>query len=53
LVGDKWTGVAAVTSEQMVTADMVPDAPCLCIYHRHINDHMLAAMAARYEGKER
>jgi hypothetical protein len=33
----------------MITADMVPDAPGIWLYHCHISDHMLAGMDARYE----
>jgi len=33
----------------MITADMVPDAPGVWLYHCHISDHMLAGMVARYE----
>ena len=53
LVGGMRTDVVAVTSAQMVTADMVPDAPGIWLYHCHISDHMLAGMVARYEVKER
>jgi hephaestin len=31
------------------TADMVPDAPGLWMFHCHIDDHMEAGMMARYE----
>jgi FtsP/CotA-like multicopper oxidase with cupredoxin domain len=31
------------------TADMVPDAPGLWLFHCHIDDHMDAGMMARYE----
>jgi len=47
------TDVVAVTSAQMITADMVPDAPGIWLYHCHISDHMLAGMDARYEVKPR
>lgn len=47
------TDVLVVTSAQMVTADMVPDAPGIWLYHCHISDHMLAGMVARYEVKSR
>jgi manganese oxidase len=47
------TDVLSVTSAQMITADMVPDAPGIPLYHCHISDHMLAGMAARYEVKDR
>jgi len=47
------TDVLVVTSAQMVTADMVPDAPGIWLYHCHISDHMLAGMVARYEVKPR
>lgn len=53
LVGGQRTDVLAITSAQMITADMVPDAPGLWLYHCHISDHMLAGMAARYEVKDR
>ena len=43
------TDILAVTSAQMITADMVPDAPGIWLYHCHISDHMLAGMSARYE----
>ena len=47
------TDVLAVTSAQMETADMVPDAPGIWLYHCHISDHMLAGMVTRYEVKDR
>jgi len=53
LVGGQRTDVLSVTSAQMITADMVPDAVGIWLYHCHISDHMLAGMAARYEVKER
>jgi len=53
LVAGQRTDVVALTSAQMVTADMVPDAPGIWLYHCHISDHMLAGMVARYEVKER
>jgi len=53
LVNGQRTDVLAVTSAQMVTADMVPDASGIWLYHCHISDHMLAGMVARYEVKER
>ncbi|HEV2485120.1 MAG TPA: multicopper oxidase domain-containing protein [Terracidiphilus sp.] len=53
LVGGRRTDVLAITSAQMVTADMVPDAPGIRLYHCHISDHMLAGMAARDEVKDR
>jgi len=31
------------------TADMVPDAPGLWLFHCHLDDHMEAGMMARYE----
>jgi manganese oxidase len=49
LVSGQRTDVLAVTSAQMVTADMVPDAPGIWLYHCHICDHMLAGMSARHE----
>jgi hephaestin len=49
LVGGMRTDVLAVTSAQMITADMVPDAAGIWLYHCHISDHMLAGMVARYE----
>ena len=53
LVAGQRTDVLSVTSAQMITADMVPDAPGIWLYHCHISDHMRAGMAARYEVKER
>jgi FtsP/CotA-like multicopper oxidase with cupredoxin domain len=49
LVAGQRTDVLVVTSAQMVTADMIPDAPGVWRYHCHISDHMLAGMDARYE----
>jgi FtsP/CotA-like multicopper oxidase with cupredoxin domain len=53
LVAGQRTDVLVVTSAQMITADMVPDAPGIWLYHCHISDHMLAGMVARYEVKKR
>ena len=53
LVAGQRTDVLVVTSAQMVTAEMVPDAPGIWLYHCHISDHMLAGMVARYEVKPR
>jgi FtsP/CotA-like multicopper oxidase with cupredoxin domain len=53
MVAGQRTDVLVVTSANMVTADMVPDAPGIWLYHCHISDHMLAGMAARYEVKDR
>ena len=53
LVAGQRTDILVVTSAQMVTADMVPDAPGIWLYHCHISDHMLAGMMARYEVKPR
>jgi FtsP/CotA-like multicopper oxidase with cupredoxin domain len=52
MAGGQRTDVLAVTSAQMITVDMVPDAPGIWLYHCHISDHMLAGMVARYEVKE-
>jgi hephaestin len=49
LVTGQRTDVLVVTSAQMVTADMVPDAPGIWLYHCHISDHMLGGMVARYQ----
>jgi len=53
LVAGQRTDVVALTSAQMVTADMTPDAAGIWLYHCHISDHMLAGMSARYEVKKR
>jgi len=53
MVAGQRTDVLVVTSAQMITADMVPDAPGIWLYHCHISDHMLAGMVARYEVKPR
>ena len=52
LVAGQRTDVLSLTSAQMITADMVPDAPGIWLYHCHISDHMLAGMVARYQVKE-
>jgi hephaestin len=49
IVGGQRTDVLSVASAQMITADMVPDAPGIWLYHCHISDHMLAGMEARYQ----
>jgi FtsP/CotA-like multicopper oxidase with cupredoxin domain len=49
LVGGQRTDVLSVISAQMITANMVPDAPGIWLYHCHISDHMMAGMMARYE----
>jgi manganese oxidase len=51
LVGGQRTDVLALTSAQMVVAEMVPDASGIWLYHCHISDHLLAGMVARYEVK--
>ena len=53
LTAGQRTDVLVVTSAQMVTADMVPDAAGIWLYHCHISDHMLVGMVARYEVKPR
>lgn len=53
LVAGQRTDVIAVTSAQMVTADMVAENPGIWLFHCHISDHMLAGMVARYEVKDR
>jgi len=53
LVAGQRTDVIAITSAQMITADMVPDAPGIWLYHCHISDHMLGGMVARYQVKDR
>ncbi len=53
LVAGQRTDVVSVVSAQMITADMVPDAPGIWLYHCHISDHMLAGMMARYQVTDR
>jgi FtsP/CotA-like multicopper oxidase with cupredoxin domain len=53
LVAGQRTDVISVSAAQMITADMVPDAPGIWLYHCHFSDHMLAGMVARYEVKPR
>jgi len=53
LVGGQRTDVVSVVSAQMITADMVPDAVGIWLYHCHISDHMLAGMDARYQVLDR
>ena len=52
-VAGQRTDVLVVTSAQMITADMVPDAVGTWLYHCHISDHMLAGMMARYQVLDR
>jgi hephaestin len=52
-VAGQRTDVLVVTSAQMITADMVPDAVGIWLYHCHISDHMLAGMDARYQVLDR
>lgn len=49
LVAGQRTDVLVVTSAQMITSDMIPEAPGIWLYHCHISDHMLAGMIARYQ----
>ncbi|HEV3481970.1 MAG TPA: multicopper oxidase domain-containing protein [Candidatus Acidoferrales bacterium] len=49
VVAGQRTDVLNLGSAQMVTADMVPDAPGIWLYHCHVSDHMLAGMVARYQ----
>jgi FtsP/CotA-like multicopper oxidase with cupredoxin domain len=53
LVNGQRTDVLLVTSAEMITADMQPDAPGIWLYHCHISDHMLAGMVARYQVTDR
>jgi FtsP/CotA-like multicopper oxidase with cupredoxin domain len=53
LVGGQRTDVLNIASAQMITADMVPDAVGIWLYHCHISDHMLAGMSARYQVTDR
>lgn len=53
VVAGQRTDVLNLGSAEMVTADMVPDAPGIWLYHCHVSDHMLAGMMARYEVKPR
>jgi len=53
VVAGQRTDVLNLGAAQMVTADMVPDAPGIWLYHCHVSDHMLAGMMARYEVKPR
>lgn len=48
MVAGQRTDVLSVISAQMITADMIPDAPGIWLFHCHISDHMLAGMVARY-----
>lgn len=49
LVNGQRTDVLSISPAQMVTADMVPDAPGIWLYHCHVSDHMDGGMAARYQ----
>lgn len=52
-VAGQRTDVLPIISVQMTTADMVPDAPGIWLFHCHISDHMLAGMMARYQVTDR
>jgi FtsP/CotA-like multicopper oxidase with cupredoxin domain len=52
-VNGQRTDVLSIVSAQMITADMVPDATGIWLYHCHISDHMLAGMVARYEVRDK
>jgi FtsP/CotA-like multicopper oxidase with cupredoxin domain len=47
--GGNRTDVIALSPAQMVTVDMVPDAPGIWLYHCHVSEHMEAGMMARYQ----
>jgi len=41
--------VTSLLPAQMLVADMVPDDPGTWLFHCHVNDHILAGMATRYQ----
>lgn len=43
------TDVISLVPAQMETADMVPDAPGMWLFHCHFSEHMEQGMVARYE----
>jgi FtsP/CotA-like multicopper oxidase with cupredoxin domain len=47
--GGQRTDVIALSPAQMVTVDMVPDAPGTWLYHCHVSEHMEGGMMARYQ----
>jgi hephaestin len=49
LANGQRTDVVALSPAQMVTVDMVPDAPGIWLFHCHVSDHMEGGMVARYE----
>jgi FtsP/CotA-like multicopper oxidase with cupredoxin domain len=49
LVNGQRTDVLNIAPAQMITADMVPDATGIWLYHCHVSDHMESGMVARYE----
>jgi FtsP/CotA-like multicopper oxidase with cupredoxin domain len=49
LVNGQRTDVVMVMPAQMVTADMVPDATGIWMFHCHFSEHMEAGMSARYQ----
>ena len=49
LTNGQRTDVVAISPAQMVTADMVPDAPGIWLFHCHVSDHMEGGMVGRYE----
>jgi FtsP/CotA-like multicopper oxidase with cupredoxin domain len=43
------TDVLSIAPAQMLTADMVPDAPGIWMYHCHVSDHMDGGMITLYQ----
>ena len=48
-VNGRRTDVISISPAEMRTADMVPDAPGIWLFHCHVSDHMDGGMVARYE----
>jgi FtsP/CotA-like multicopper oxidase with cupredoxin domain len=48
-VGGRRTDVIELLPASMRVADMVPDDPGTWLFHCHVEDHMMAGMAALYE----
>jgi hephaestin len=49
LISGMRTDITDLSPMEMKTADMVPDAPGIWLFHCHVNLHLMAGMEARYE----
>jgi FtsP/CotA-like multicopper oxidase with cupredoxin domain len=49
LVNGQRTDVLSLAPAQMITADMVPDAAGIWLFHCHLSEHMQGGMVAKYD----